>query len=152
LPVDAPIAAPLIETMRLFLLLALVACLATGCASRKQDQSDQDRFQPKAARGQKRPATRPEEQRGTNRTTTEKPPVTVIQSPGGTVASVNRALRFVVLDFSIHSLPPVDQRLNLYREGRKVGEVKVTGPARDTTIAADILTGEATIGDEAREE
>lgn len=138
--------------MRLFLPLALVACLATGCAARKKERSDQDRFVPKAQRGQKRPATRPEEQRGAANAPVEKTTLTVIQSPGGVVASVNRALRFVVLDYSIHPLPALDQRLNLYREGRKVGELKVTGPAQGSTIAADVMSGDAATGDEAREE
>lgn len=152
MPVDARADWPLIQTMRLFSVLALVALLATGCSAPAKGRGDQDRFQPKAARGQKRPATRPEEQRGTSRAPVEKSPVTRIQSPGGAVASVNRALRFVVLDFSIHPLPPLEQRLNLYHEGRKVGELKITGPAQGSTIAADILTGDATVGDEARED
>ena len=43
-----------------------------------------------------------------------------------------------------------EQRLNLYRRGLKVGEVKVTGPAREDNIVADLVAGEAEVGDEAR--
>jgi hypothetical protein len=46
----------------------------------------------------------------------------------------------------------LEQRLNVYRNGQKVGEVKVTGPALDTTIAGDIVAGEAQLGDEVRED
>ena len=46
----------------------------------------------------------------------------------------------------------VDQRLNIYHNGQKIGEVKVTGPTRDTTIAGDIIAGEANVGDEARDD
>jgi hypothetical protein len=40
--------------------------------------------------------------------------------------------------------------MNLYRRGLKVGEVKVTGPAREDNIVADLVAGEAEVGDEAR--
>jgi hypothetical protein len=70
----------------------------------------------------------------------------------GTVVSVNPALRFLVMDFPVRKLPVLEQRLNVYRNGQKVGEIKVTGPARDTTVAGDILVGEAQVGDEVRED
>lgn len=73
-------------------------------------------------------------------------------SVGGRVASVNPTLRFVVMDFPFRKMPALEQRLNIYRNGQKIGEVKVTGPSLDTTIAGDIITGEAQIGDEVRED
>lgn len=73
-------------------------------------------------------------------------------SVGGRVASVNPTLRFVVMDFPLRRMPALEQRLNVYRNSQKVGEVKVTGPSLDTTIAGDIITGEAQIGDEVRED
>ena len=39
----------------------------------------------------------------------------------------------------------------LFRSEQKIGEVKVTGPARDTTVAGDLVAGEAQLGDEVRE-
>src|ERR1041385_2359890 len=69
----------------------------------------------------------------------------------GRVVSANPVLRFVVMDFPVSRMPPVEQRLNVYHRGQKVGEVKVTGPMRDTTIAGDIIAGEAQVGDEVRE-
>jgi len=70
----------------------------------------------------------------------------------GKIASVNANLRFVVMDFSLRRMPAPEQRLNVYRNGQKVGEVKVTGPALDTTIAGDITAGEAQLADEVRED
>jgi hypothetical protein len=78
--------------------------------------------------------------------------VTLDEAVLGTVVSVNPALRFLVMDFPVRKLPVLDQRLNVYRNGQKVGEVKVTGPARETTIAGDIIAGAAQVGDEVRED
>ena len=58
--------------------------------------------------------------------------------------------RFVVLNFPLGKMAAAEQRLNLYRRGSKVGEVKVTGPQREENIVADLVAGEAEIGDEAR--
>jgi hypothetical protein len=69
----------------------------------------------------------------------------------GRVASFNPSGRFVVLNFPVGHLPALEQQLNLYRQGVKVGEVKVTGPQRDDHIVADVISGEAQPGDEARE-
>jgi hypothetical protein len=74
------------------------------------------------------------------------------ESVSGKVLFVNAALRFLVMDFPVRRLPVLDQRLNVYRNGQKVGQVKVTGPARDTNIAGDITAGEAQPGDEVRED
>ncbi len=68
----------------------------------------------------------------------------------GVVASVNAPLRFVVLDYALSQLPKIDQRLFLYRRGQKVARVKVTGPVRGQTVAADIIEGNAEEGDEVR--
>jgi len=68
----------------------------------------------------------------------------------GKVALVNGTARFVVVNFPLGKMAAVDQRLTLYRHGLKVGEVKVTGPQRGDNIVADLVAGEAEIGDEAR--
>ena len=64
---------------------------------------------------------------------------------------VNGAARFVVLNFPIGRLPSIEQRLNVYRQNLKVGEVKVTGPQREDNIVADISVGEAAVGDDVRD-
>jgi hypothetical protein len=67
------------------------------------------------------------------------------------VASYNAAGRFVVLSFPVGQMPKLDQGLFLYRNGMKVGEVKITGPQNENNIVADLLTGEAQVGDEVRD-
>lgn len=69
----------------------------------------------------------------------------------GTVATFNTAGRFVVLDFAVGKLPAVDQTMFIYRQGLKVGEVKITGPERDHNTVADLISGEARKGDEVRD-
>jgi hypothetical protein len=69
----------------------------------------------------------------------------------GRVASVNANLRFVVLTFPLGQLPPTGSRLNVFRNGAIVGEVKITGPQRDDNSVADILLGDAQKGDEVRQ-
>jgi len=68
----------------------------------------------------------------------------------GKVALVNPTARFVVLNFPFGTMATAEQRLSLYRRGLKVGEVKVTGPVRENNIVADLVAGEAEVGDEVR--
>ena len=91
---------------------------------------------------------------GANINRTNATPITVTPAPGtvyGKVVHVNPAARFVVLTYPIGKLPPIEKRLSLYRNGMKVAELKVTGPARDQNTVADITAGEAQPGDEARD-
>jgi len=68
------------------------------------------------------------------------------------VISYNPAGRFAVLGFPVGRMPRMDQGLFLYRNGLKVGEVKITGPQRDSNIVADLVAGEAQVGDEVRDQ
>ena len=61
--------------------------------------------------------------------------------------------RFVIIDFTNGRRPKLDERLGVYRIGQKVGEVKISGPFhQDTTVAADLVAGEAKYGDEVKAE
>jgi hypothetical protein len=84
-------------------------------------------------------------------TNSQKVVVTPENALVGRVATVNGVARFVVLTFPPGRLPALDQRLNLYRKGLKVGEVKVTGPQTDENIVADIVAGDAEVADEVRD-
>ena len=64
--------------------------------------------------------------------------------------SVNNDARFAVLNFPVGTVPPVGQFLNAYRQGLKVGELKVTGPQGDEDTVADITNGSVNLGDEVR--
>jgi len=120
------------------------AFLLAGCSVSKPDPTV-PAAQPKTARSS--PAAV-----GRGQKAASKPDVTLDQAVLGTVVAVDSALRFLVMDFPVRKLPVLEQRLNVYRNGQKVGEVKVTGPGRDTTIAGDIMVGEVQVGDEVRED
>ena len=68
----------------------------------------------------------------------------------GKVVVVDAQRYFVVLNFPLGQMPPVNAALNVYRHGVKVGELSVTGPQRDDSIVADIVSGELQVGDSAR--
>jgi hypothetical protein len=68
------------------------------------------------------------------------------------VLAVNERLRFVVLDYSLNPIPEFGRRLDVIRNGQKVGSLKVTGPVSGMTTAADLVAGEARAGDLARPE
>lgn len=82
----------------------------------------------------------------------QAPAARPVESLRGRVLSVNPRLRFVIIDFPTGKLPMLDQRLSLWRSDMKVAEVKISGPYRGTTVAADITAGEALPGDMARED
>jgi PBP1b-binding outer membrane lipoprotein LpoB len=70
----------------------------------------------------------------------------------GQVAMVNAEAHFVVLSFPPGPVPQTDHHLNVYRNGLRVGEVKVTGPQHENDTVADIVTGDVQLHDEVREE
>ena len=71
--------------------------------------------------------------------------------PVGKVARVNSDGRFVVVSFPSGEVPKPEELLNVYRNGLKVGEVKVDGKWQTgNNLVADIVAGEVQAGDEAR--
>jgi hypothetical protein len=78
--------------------------------------------------------------------------VTPATGPSGKVASVNGPGRFVVITFQVGQGPAVDQKLQVYRGVVKVGEVKVSREQLGQNFVADIISGEARVGDEVRTE
>lgn len=134
--------------MRLLFTLALTGLTLVGCQGPKPSNDPAARFEPK---GSKKSKPTPHQPAPASAAQPKTPPrVTPLDEIAGKVASINGPLRFVVLDFSLSKLPAMNQHMAVYRNGQKVGEVKVTGPARDANIAADISVGEAQVGDEVR--
>jgi hypothetical protein len=78
--------------------------------------------------------------------------ISTANSHVGRVTSVNPQARFAVLSFPIGQLPANDTRLSLFRGDKKVGEIKITGPAQENFTVGDIITGAAREGDEVRGE
>ncbi len=70
----------------------------------------------------------------------------------GKIVRVNAADRFVVVNLPPGRVPAVGQSLMVYRRGTKTGELRVTGPQMDDNVVADIVSGEAQAGDEARDQ
>lgn len=68
----------------------------------------------------------------------------------GSVVMVHERLRFVVLDYSLSTLPPTGSTLEIYRASQRVGRVRLSRWNSPTTAAADFLEGLPQVGDVAR--
>jgi hypothetical protein len=128
---DDPAAGVFNASMRMFIgILCGAICLA-GCASHKSTAPKPARPNPAAS----------------------KPVLTPDLRPVGKVARVDLDGRFVILSFSPGSVPKPEERLNVYRNGLKVAEVKVDAKWQTgNNTAADIVQGDVQVGDEARQD
>ena len=115
--------------MRMVIGILSAALLLCGCASHKA------------------PAPKPAKEKST----AGKAVITPDLRPAGKVAMVTALGRFAVITYPPGALPSPGRNLNVYRNGQKVGEVKITGPERDNDTVADILAGEVQVNDEIRE-
>jgi hypothetical protein len=88
----------------------------------------------------------------TSGTAKSKAIITPASGLAGRVASVNPAYQFVVIAFEGGTSPVPDQKLSLYRANLKVGEVKVSRQQMGRNVVADIVAGEARVGDDVRAE
>lgn len=66
----------------------------------------------------------------------------------GTVAMVNREMRFVLLDVGTFYTPAPGSALKTFTSGIESGTLSVTGERRRPFIAADIASGEPIVGDD----
>ncbi len=57
---------------------------------------------------------------------------------------------FVVLDFRGTTVPDAGAALDVYRGDDRIGQVRITEPARGSFTSADIVNGEPRVGDRAR--
>lgn len=139
--------------MRSSLILSLALGLLAGCSSHHSPRSappftfntnDTPRSARPQAQARDRRSPAPPARKESDRSLID------LSRQWGRIASVNNQLHFVVLDFSVARMPAVNQVLTIYRAGQKIGEVKVSGPAFDNNIAADLLSGSPQIGDEVR--
>jgi hypothetical protein len=130
--------------MRALPLIVLVALAVSGCFGKKQPASP-----PPGATG----APGATAAAATASVSHADPNLIVTPDTGltGKVVKVNPAARFVVLNFPVGHLPAVNQPMQLYRRGLRVGEVRVTGPQLDDNIVGDIVNGDAQEGDVVRD-
>jgi hypothetical protein len=118
------------------LLIALVSLTFLGCSGSRSSAARNSPAQRIGAR--------------TNATAVSVSPATTAPATGR-VARVNPDGAFVILSYPLGAVPPVGRRLSVYRDGMKVGELKVSEPRYQQHTAADITAGEARAGDETRE-
>lgn len=108
-------------------LVVLLVAVVAGCATPKESANEKKAAAPKDT-------------------------VRPVYPVGGRIALVNEKARFVIIDFTNSRPPELEQKLAIYRAGLKVADVKVSGPFRNTTVAADIMAGEVRYGDEVKAE
>jgi hypothetical protein len=70
--------------------------------------------------------------------------------PAARIVSLNSEHDFVVIDFTSQMIPEVGTTVSIYRNGKRVGAVRITEPVRAQFATADIMEGEVHVGDEAR--
>jgi hypothetical protein len=111
-----------------WLLPVIVAAAATGCASHNAQSSS-----------------------APNRTrdVAQVAPAQFGPAPAR-IRSIDSQYKFVVIDFTSRVMPAVGAQLTVYRNGKRVGLVRVTEPVRAQFATADILEGDLQVGDEAR--
>ena len=122
----------------LLVMVAMLLVLGTGCvADKSAGAKTQGKFSdpPNANSG---------------KSANSKLIVTPETALAGKVVRVVASGRFAVLNFPIGRMPLIDQRAEVFRQGLKVGELKITGPQLDDNIVADIVTGEVQSGDQVR--
>lgn len=138
--------------MRTLLFMSVLSAALAGCATpadRQTDSASSESTRPQKAKAASMGRTAARSAASLS-ITNKNQVITLTEPMEGKVAAVNPGLRFVVLDFSLNRMPAIEERMMIYRQGNKVGEVRVTGPERNGTIVADIVRGEAQVGDEAR--
>ena len=118
--------------------------IVCGCKTRQ-------RVDPELARNN--PPTPPVQNVTNSINGSESPKIIVTPGSGssGKVATYNEAGQFVVLDFPVGQTPQAERRMFVYRNGLKVGEVKISEWRRENLVTADLVAGEAQRGDEVRD-
>lgn len=131
--------------MRMFLgLLAVLPLLLAGC--RSADGTGEARTAPVSSKGGG--LVTPPNPRAV--ATNETPSVTLVLPTSGRIHAVNDGGQFVVIDYTLGGLPPQQSLLSVYRNGEKVGELRLSGPAQYGFATADIVNGFIQVDDEVR--
>jgi len=134
----------------LFFALVCAVVVVSGCSGHKTDEKGKAG----AAVGTQVTNAIPSDVVSTKIPIVTNDPSKLIITPSnpliGKVSAVNLNLKFVVLTFPVGYMPAQGRQMNLFRQGLKVGEVKISGPQNDDNIVADLTAGNAQLGDEAR--
>lgn len=128
----------------------LLLLLLNGCAHEGQPVNASTSSGPARSKATQPTAQQPSGPRSNpvkSGTAIVTPDVSVV----GKVLRYNTGGRFVVVQFPIISMPQVGTRVFLYRDGLKVGEVKITGPQKGEHTVGDLMMGDAQAGDLVRD-
>lgn len=125
--------------MRCLPVLLVVILVGAGCAGTKG-----------AKDGAAKPATKEKAKSSGKVQPNPAPVIQPVSAFSGKVVLVNAPLKYVVVEGTIGRLPPVEQSLNVYRDGQKVGVVVVSNQTRGANFAADLSQGEVRVGDTVR--
>lgn len=131
--------------MRFTLVALFVLALSFGCASKPEGEKNP--FVDKSS--SVKMADQPKE-KSVRREDGDKPEVVPTNELSGKIVLVNDTLRYVVVDFGFGLLPQPEQKLSVYRAGKKVAEIKISSHSRNSNFAADIVTGKVADGDEVK--
>lgn len=123
------------------------SALLAGCTTDDSDPNKRERIAPVAGKGSE--ALMARETTPTETPSTNAPPPIVLPA-SGRVHSVNIGERFVVIDYTLGGMPPLQSVLNVYRSNQKVGEIRLSGPERNGFVAGDIIDGFLQVDDEVR--
>ena len=134
--------------MRFTLVVLVAGLLCSGCASKGKQSESQ--FQDKTVSVKTAEKTKAKESPG-KKAQQSKAEILLSNEVSGKVMLVNDGLRYVVIDFGFGRLPQPEQRLSVYRSGKKVGEVKISGNPKASNFAADVVTGNVHVGDEVKQ-
>lgn len=124
--------------------LLLAVLVAAGCAG---PQATKDGAAPPAPKAKSKSAPPPKPAKGQPN---PAPIIEPVSAFSGKVVLVNAPLKYIVVEGTLGRLPPPEQKLNVYRDGQRVGEVTVSAQVRGTNFAADIAVGDVRVGDTVR--
>jgi hypothetical protein len=92
------------------------------------------------------------QKKGASKPPVPPPVVTPLTPILGKVLVVNTDLKYIVADFSLSRPPKPGDVYDVIRMGMKVGEARINENPTAANYSADIIAGEAKVGDEVRKD
>lgn len=132
--------------------MAVVALgtLLAGCRSTPGSSQPGERTVPKANVSTKGGGLVRPDSGSASPTNTAAAKATMLLPASGRIHSVSPVAPFVVVDYILGGMPPLQSTLDVFRAGQKVGQIRLSGPEQNGFVAADILNGILQIDDEVR--
>jgi len=129
--------------------LVLGLALLPGCKS--PDPDSRARLKPETPKGGRLvDAVSAPDSGSSTSSSAPTPPAPVVLPASGKVFRTLPGFQFVIIDYTLGGMPPLESVLSVYRGDQKVGSVRLTGPERNGFVAADIVEGFLQVDDEVR--